>query len=387
MGPKRQLNLSAESSATGSGSGHTQLMRSAGTTTSITTPAVQVRRQYNDSSAGLRIVSSDGKTFYVDLEIVRAAGNRLLERQRIKIEEGHADVIEIILHNEELERSDVVLDLLNLYYRDPFPHFNSWDKMMHLRQVIRLAQSLDSQATLDTISATLQLRLLENRDDRNWPFGTFVLSSTMDNMQLCSAAISKARDLSWRAGLNPNPDDQTASFRLISSNDVAFYVDRAYIAGHSRVLNDMLKVSTGSGSSPELRFADLELEHSSVLELLLDLWHGLPLPDIFEHLFPFPAFRLLATLEDVQGCAIAIRNASNWHWLGQSDLGASTPLDSFVQKWSAFDVASWSMKDFRNIPQHFTLALMRATIAAKRPLWKDTDWKTADRVKDSKADH
>jgi hypothetical protein len=27
-------------------------------------------------------------------------------------------------------------------------------------------------------------------------------------------------------------DDQTASFRLISSNDVAFYVDRAYIAGH-----------------------------------------------------------------------------------------------------------------------------------------------------------
>jgi hypothetical protein len=62
--------------------------------------------------------------------------------------------------------------------------------------------------------------------------------------------------------------------------------------------------------------------------------------------------------------------------LGDSDLGASTPLDSFVQKWSAFYVASWSMKDFRDIPQHFTLALMRATIAAKRPLWKDTDWKT-----------
>lgn len=131
--------------------------------------------------------------------------DRLLEWQRIKIEEGHADVIEIILHNEELERSDVVLDLLNLYYRDPFPHFDSWDKMMHLRQVIRLAQSLNSQATLDTISETLQLRLLENRDDRNWPFGTFVLFSTMDNMQLCSAAISKARDLSWCAGLNPNP--------------------------------------------------------------------------------------------------------------------------------------------------------------------------------------
>ncbi|RSH86945.1 hypothetical protein EHS25_003432 [Saitozyma podzolica] len=177
--------------------------------------------------------------------------------------------------------------------------------------------------------------------------------------------------------------DQTASFRLISSDDVAFYLDRAYIAGHSRVLNDMLKVSTGSESSPELRFADLEQEHSKVLELLLDLWHGLPLPDIFEH----------PTLEDVQGCANAIRRAGSWHWLGDSDLGASTPLDSFVQKWSAFYVASWSMKDFRDIPQHFTLALMRATIAAKRPLWKDTDWKTvaktftADRVKDSKAYH
>jgi hypothetical protein len=92
--------------------------------------------------------------------------------------------------------------------------------------------------------------------------------------------------------------------------------------------------------------------------------------------FPFSAFRLLATLEDDQGCANAIRRAGSWHWLGDSDLGASTPLDSFVQKWSAFYVASWSMKDFRDIPQHFTLALMRATIAAKRPLWKDTDWKT-----------
>jgi hypothetical protein len=33
--------------------------------------------------------------------------------------------------------------------------------------VIRLAQSLNSQATLETISETLQLRLLEDRDDQN----------------------------------------------------------------------------------------------------------------------------------------------------------------------------------------------------------------------------
>jgi hypothetical protein len=92
---------------------------------------------------------------------------RLLERQRIKIEEGHADVIEIILHDEELETSDVLRDLLDLYYGDLVPHFDSWDEMMHLRRVIRLAQSLNSQATLETISETLQLRLLEDRDDQN----------------------------------------------------------------------------------------------------------------------------------------------------------------------------------------------------------------------------
>jgi hypothetical protein len=69
--------MSAESSASGSGSGsgHRALRRSNRTTaTSTTTPAVEVRRQYDDSSAGLRLISSDGKIFYVDLEIVRAAG-------------------------------------------------------------------------------------------------------------------------------------------------------------------------------------------------------------------------------------------------------------------------------------------------------------------------
>lgn len=70
---KQQLNMSAESSA--SGSGHRALRRSNRTTpTSTTTPAVEVRRPYDHSSAGLRLVSSDGKIFYVDLEIVRAAG-------------------------------------------------------------------------------------------------------------------------------------------------------------------------------------------------------------------------------------------------------------------------------------------------------------------------
>ncbi|RSH86947.1 hypothetical protein EHS25_003434 [Saitozyma podzolica] len=106
--------MSTEQSA--SGFAHRELRRSNRTTiTSTTTPAVEVRRRYDDSSAGLRIVSSDGKTFYVDLEIVRAAGDRLLERQRIKIEEGHADVIEVILHDDELETSEVLRGLLNLY--------------------------------------------------------------------------------------------------------------------------------------------------------------------------------------------------------------------------------------------------------------------------------
>jgi hypothetical protein len=65
--------MSTEQSA--SGFAHRELRRSNRTTiTSTTTPAVEVRRRYDDSSGGLRIVSSDGKTFYVELEIVRAAG-------------------------------------------------------------------------------------------------------------------------------------------------------------------------------------------------------------------------------------------------------------------------------------------------------------------------
>jgi hypothetical protein len=38
---------------------------------------------------------------------------------------GHADMIEIIFHDDELETSDVLLHLLDLYHSDPLPEFNS----------------------------------------------------------------------------------------------------------------------------------------------------------------------------------------------------------------------------------------------------------------------
>lgn len=180
----------------------------------------------------------------------------------------------------------------------------------------------------------------------------------------------------------------------------------------SRVLNDMLKLGTGQERSNELQFSDTELEHSKVLELNLDHWHGLPLPGLRTHRHeirllillakkydcpattlalratirslllessqsPVNICRSLATLEDVQGCASVNRMGGTRTWSGDSDLEAWTPLNNCVEGQSTFEVGSWSSNLFNGVPLRFTHALIRATIRAtigvKRPFKSRTD--------------
>jgi hypothetical protein len=149
------------------------------------------------------------------------------------------------------------------------------------------------------------------------------------------------------------------------------------------------------------------METAEVLVILLDIWHGKPCPApldtdtmwlllkvinlakkydcpaatytmskaynacLNEGVSPRTCFILLAMLDDLPGCAVAIRRAGRWRWADHSE----TSLRSSIVGASVFDVTSWDIETYTTVPQAYSLALLRAAKKVAMPLGDKTDWK------------
>lgn len=236
-------------------------------------------------------------------------------------------------------------------------------------------------------------------------------------------------------------NDASAGFKIVSSDNVAFHVERCYVeAGRwvcfhlyvlwkqeqfgfsrqlrSRVFKDMLSVDEHLPANPEISLTDEELETAEVLVILIDLWYGHPFPvPTYDNVFllqrtlrlmkkydcpaalytvhraiksyllegagPLGCFVLLADLEDVQGCAMAIERAGGWQWTAGESLvdgckkgATATSLQDHVPGASAFDVTGWSKALFMAVQPVYSLALLRAAREVPGPLNGKTDWRS-----------
>ncbi|RSH86943.1 hypothetical protein EHS25_003430 [Saitozyma podzolica] len=210
-------------------------------------------------------------------------------------------------------------------------------------------------------------------------------------------------------------NDRSAGFRIISSDNVAFHVRRCYVEAGSRVLGDMLHLGAQAASPPssgsaEITLSDDELEKADVLVILVDIWHGRPFPCPTNdgtnllllkrviHLVnkydcpaaaytirialmafltkdgvnPLKCFVLLSALDDIAGCAAAIRKTGSWKWTSDLDYGGASSLWRPLTGKSILNIRAWDEQHFAAVPSRYILALLRAT--AGQDLERDANW-------------
>jgi hypothetical protein len=171
-----------------------------------------------------------------------------------------------------------------------------------------------------------------------------------------------------------------------------------------------------AGNPAEISLTDEELETADTLAILIDLWYGHPFPiPTYDNVFllqrvlpltkkydcpaalytvhraiksyllegagPLGCFVLLADLEDVQGCVMAIQRAGGWQWSAGESLvdgckkgATTTSLHDHVPGASAFDVSGWSKALFMAVQPVYSLALLRAAREVSGSLNGKTDW-------------
>lgn len=183
----------------------------------------------------------------------------------------------------------------------------------------------------------------------------------------------------------------------------------------SRVLGDMLHLGAQAASPPssdsaEITLLDDELEKADVLVILLDIWHGRPFPCPTNegsnllllkrviHLVnkydcpaaaytirialtafltkdgvnPLKCFVLLSALDDIAGCAAAIRRTGMWKWTSDLDTGAPSSLWRPLTGKSILNITAWDEQHFAAVPSRYILALLRAT--AGQTTDRDANW-------------
>jgi hypothetical protein len=178
----------------------------------------------------------------------------------------------------------------------------------------------------------------------------------------------------------------------------------------------MLGAGEHLAANPEISLTDEELETADILTVLIDLWYGHPFPiPTYDNVFllqrtlplmrkydcpaalytvhraiksyllegagPLGCFVLLADLEDVQGCAMAIQRAGGWQWSAGESLvdgckkgATTTSLQDHVRGASAFDVTGWSKALFMAVQPVYSIALLRAAREVSGSLIGKTDW-------------
>ncbi|KAK8850574.1 hypothetical protein IAR55_004493 [Kwoniella newhampshirensis] len=211
---------------------------------------------------------------------------------------------------------------------------------------------------------------------------------------------------------------EDADVILVSSDGLKFKVHSYHLKAASTVFSSMLDIGIPDQSNL-LEFTDNEIEHSRIVVLFLNLVYGkelhfkketrhynheqcyrlvsfllkydatTPLRMLRyathlwlarEALSPFCAFRIGAKMDDVDLCAQALRCCAGWNWSRNDNITEeekrkrSFDLNNTVWNGPCLDPSSWRIATFKEIPDKYLTALLRACRESMKLVRSQNDW-------------
>ncbi|WWD08743.1 hypothetical protein V865_006856 [Kwoniella europaea PYCC6329] len=224
----------------------------------------------------------------------------------------------------------------------------------------------------------------------------------------------------FEPGVDPSYNDPEADFMLVSSDNVAFKVQKFYLLAHSAIFRDMISSCSTSGETTNrLEFTDSQIEHSSTITIFLDIISSRALNLVRNSLGPFRdcilfckkydcevlltalrahavafldqyisrhyIFIIAAELDDIDLASRAISTVDEWHWppdkvipdpprwttSGEVEENKTSTSLGLTKGAGVLEITSWPIWKFKRVPLPYVIGLMK--VGRKFSLAKGSD--------------